>query len=122
MRTVSKTSYSLEFLAESYIADLASRNSSEHTLQGFTRVLHRFRNYVQETGRPTTQNAICPETIRTFQSDLYRKKYKASSVRFYTQVLKAWSAHLCTEGVFRSDPLAGRGLLPRIPKMLPKNV
>ncbi|MCL4464988.1 MAG: tyrosine-type recombinase/integrase [Chloroflexi bacterium] len=117
---LAKVSYPLSVLADNYIAYLKGNGRSPHTIEGFTRVLRSFQQFVAESGEKGTKEDLCPEVVVGYRAHLVGKKYALSSVRVHIQVLKAWSAYLTEERVFRSDPLARRGLLPKIPKPLPK--
>ena len=117
---MAKVNYPLSVLAENYLAHLEGNGRSAHTISGFGRVLKSFQEFVKASGEPGTKESICPEVVAAYRVHLVGKKYALSSIRFFVQVLKAWSAYLTEEGVFRTDPLARRGLLPKIPKPLPK--
>ena len=116
---MAKVNYQLELLANNYLAYLEGNGRSEHTLKNFKRILERFEAFVRESGEEPNKEAICPEVVVAYRAKL-AKQYELSSVRFHIQVLKAWPAYLTQEGIFRTDPLAKRGLLPKIPKPLPK--
>jgi integrase/recombinase XerC len=112
--------FPLEVLAENYLAHLEGNGRSPHTIAGFRRVLTSFRLLLAEKGEAGTKEDFCPEAVAAYRAHLIGRKYALSSVRFYVQVLKAWSAYLTEEQIYRTDPLARRGLLPKIPKPLPK--
>jgi site-specific recombinase XerD len=117
---MAKLDFPVEVLAENYIAHVEGNGPSPHTIAGFRRVLNGFRRLLSEKGEAGTKEDLCPEAVAAYRAHLIGKKYALSSVRFHVQVLKAWSAYLTEEQVYRTDPLARRGLLPKIPKPLPK--
>lgn len=112
--------FPLSVLAENYVAHLDGNGRSPHTIAGFRRVLTAFRAFLEENGEEGTKEDLCPEAVAAYRAHLIGKRYALSSARFHVQVLKAWSAYLTEEQVYRTDPLARRGLLPKIPKPLPK--
>lgn len=117
---MAKLDFPLEVLAENYLAHLEGNGRSPHTLAGFHRVICRFRAFLAAAGCPGTKEDLCPETVAAYRAYLIGKKYALSSVRTHVQVLKAWAAYLTEEQIYRTNPLARRGLLPKIPKPLPK--
>lgn len=112
--------FPLEVLAENYLAQLEGNGRSPHTLAGFRRIMSGFRAFLATQGDAGTKEDLCPEAVVAYRAHLIGKKYALSSVRTHVQVLKAWSAYLTEEQIYRTDPLARRGLLPKIPKPLPK--
>ena len=119
---MAKLDFPLEVLAENYLAHLEGNGRSPHTISGFRRVLKAFQALLLAKGESGTKEDLCPEAVAAYRAHMIGKKYALSSVRFHVQVLKAWSAYLTEEQIYRSDPLARRGLLPKIPKPLPKFV
>jgi integrase/recombinase XerC len=117
---MARINYPLSVLADNYISYLEGNGRSPHTISGFRRVLTSFERFVRASGEAGTRDDLCPEVVAAYRAHLVAKQYKLSSVRFQIQVLKAWSAYLTEEQIFRTDPLARRGLLPKIPKALPK--
>ncbi len=117
---MAKVNYPLSILADNYLAYLKGNGRSPHSVEGFTRVMKLFGQFVSGAGEEETKEALCPEVVAAYRAHLINHKYALSSVRFHVQVLKAWSAYLTEERVFRADPLARRGLLPKVPKPLPK--
>ncbi len=117
---VARINYPLSVLAENYLTHLAGNGRSQHTIDGFARVLRSFQAFVRDAGEEGGKDDLCPEVVVAYRTHLVSRKYALSSVRFHIQVLKAWSAYLTEEQVFRTDPLAKRGLLPKIPKPLPR--
>jgi integrase/recombinase XerC len=112
--------FPLEVLAENYLAHLEGNGRSRHTLAGIRRILSGFRAFLAAQGNGGTKEDLCPEAVAAYRAHLIGKKYALSSVRTHVQVLKSWSAYLTEEQIYRTDPLARRGLLPKIPKPLPK--
>jgi len=94
---MAKVNYPLSALAENYLAYLEGNGRSPHTVVGFRRVLKAFQEFVVTSGEQGVKDDLCPEVVGAYRADLVGKKYALSSVRFYVQVLKAWSAYL-TEG------------------------
>jgi hypothetical protein len=105
---MAKLGFPLEVLAENYLAHLEGNGRSPHTLTGFRRVLNAFQALLLAKGESGTKEDLCPEAVAAYRAHLIAKKYALSSVRFYVQVLKAWSAYLTEEQVYRTDPLPGR--------------
>jgi integrase/recombinase XerC len=117
---MAKLDFPLEVLAENYLAHLEGNGRSPHTITGFRRVLNAFQALLLAKGESGTKEDLCPEAVAAYRAHMIGKKYALSSVRFHVQVLKAWSAYLTEEQIYRTNPLARRGLLPKIPKPLPK--
>lgn len=112
--------FPLEVLADNYLAHLEGNGRSPHTLAGFRRVPQSFRAFLADKGELGTKEDLCPEAVAAYRAHLIGRKYALSSVRTHVQALKSWSAYLTEEQIYRTDPLARRGLLPKIPKPLPK--
>jgi site-specific recombinase XerD len=110
----------LEVLADNYLAHLEGNGRSRHTLTGFRRVLNAFQALLAAKGESGTKEDLCPEAVAAYRAHLIGRKYALSRVRFHVQVLKPRSAYLTEEQIDRTDPLARRGLLPKILKPLPK--
>jgi len=117
---MAKISYPLSMLADNYLAYLDGNGRSKHTIANFRRVLKSFQVFVAAAGEAGIKDDLCPEVVAAYRSHLVERAYALSSVRVYVQVLKAWTAYLTEERVFRTDPLSRRGLLPKIPNPLPK--
>jgi site-specific recombinase XerD len=117
---MAKISYPLSMLADNYLAYLDGNGRSKHTIANFRRILTSFQAFAAAAGEAGVKDDLCPEVVAAYRAHLVERGYALSSVRVHVQVLKAWSAYLTEERVFRTDPLSRRGLLPKIPKPLPK--
>ena len=117
---MAKMNYPLSVLADNYLAHLEGNGRSRHTIVGFRRVLTSFQAFVAAAGEASVKDDLCPEAVAAYRAHLIGRRYALSSARFHIQVLKAWSAYLTEERIFRTNPLARRGLLPKLRKPLPK--
>lgn len=93
---------------------------SPYSIANAKLVLARFRRFVAEAGELGAAKDLCVEVALAYRAHLRNEGYAISSVRTHVQVLRAWSACLAQEGVFKIDPLKKRGLLPKLPKRVPR--
>lgn len=110
----------LSVLADNYIRYLVANGRSPHSIANAKRVMDRFQRFLLDEGEQGIRDDLCVEAVRAYKARLIADGLALSSVRTHVQVLKAWAARLTEDGIFATDPLMRRDLLPRVPKRLPR--
>lgn len=104
---------------EAWLADLALRNSSEHTLRNYRIDLEEFLEYFSppET-EPPAPREFDPLAIREWLGHLYQQKLSPVSIRRKMAAVRSFFKFLLKLGVVDINP-AKLVRTPKIPKTLP---
>ena len=102
-----------------YLAELARRGASKHTLRNYGSDLEQFAAYFEPPGvTPPQLETIDVPLLREWLGSLYDHRLTTVSVRRKLAAVRAMFKFLLQEGVVESNP-AARMRTPKIPRRLP---
>lgn len=106
--------------AERFLAELARKNASAHTIRAYEGDLRQFVEYFSPPGAaPPGPHEFDALQIREWFSGLYRRKLTAVTMRRKLAALRAFFRFLVREGAAPRNP-ARLVRMPKIPKTLPR--
>lgn len=104
---------------ESYLADLALQNASEHTLRNYRIDLESFADYFTPPGQSTADpRAMDALAMREWLGSLYEQKLSAVTIRRKMAAVRSLFKFMLKRGVVSINP-AKLVRTPKIPKKLP---
>lgn len=96
--------HSVRASAERWLASLAARGASPHTISAYRSDLKRICAAAEE---PLADMAsLCPSTLQPLLESAYAERSPATRSRYYATA-RAFAAWALAQGLVRSDPLAG---------------
>ncbi len=102
-----------------YLAELARRGASKHTLRNYGSDLEQFAAYFEPPGAmPPELEALDVPLLREWLGSLYDTQLTTVTVRRKLAAVRAMFKFLVQEGVIESNP-AARMRTPKIPRRLP---
>jgi integrase/recombinase XerC len=104
-----------------YLAELARRGASKHTLRNYGSDLEQFANYFEPPGAtvsPEIEDVDMP-LLREWLGGLYDQQLTSVSVRRKLAAVRAMYKFLLREGIVQTNPAAGLRT-PRIGQRLPE--
>lgn len=105
--------------AERYLADLARRNASPHTLRNYRADLEQFIEYFSPPGaEPPAPAAITALQFREWLGDLYDRNLSPITIRRKLAAIRSLFKFLLREGTIPSNP-ARLVRTPKAPKRVP---
>jgi len=112
---------SLRTCISKYLAELARRGASKHTLRNYGSDLEQFASYFEPPGESTSPELAQLDVpiLREWLSSLYDAGLETVSVRRKLAAVRAMYKFLLSEGLVRSNP-AARLRTPKIKQRLPE--
>ncbi|MHB0885011.1 MAG: tyrosine recombinase XerC [Bacillota bacterium] len=117
---VGKTEVEVETLTEGFFYHLrAERNASPRTLEGYGHDLAQFFAFVEKAlGGHQALEPINHLLIRSYLTDLQRRRYSRRSIARKMAALRSFFKYLCREEIIERSPMVGVST-PRLEKKLP---
>lgn len=105
---------------EHYLAELARRNSSGHTIRNYRSDLEQFLTYLSPVGASTPRVAeLGLPVLREWLAYLFDQKLEPVSIRRKLAAVRSLFKHMLSEGVIAKNP-ARLLRTPKAPRKLPR--
>ena len=105
---------------EHYLADLARRNASPHTLRNYRSDLEQFLEYLSPHGtRPPQPNELDLLVLREWLAHLFDQRLEPVSIRRKLAAVRSLFKHMLSEGIITKNP-ARLLRTPKAPQKLPR--
>ena len=102
---------------EHYLADLARRNASAHTIRNYRSDLEQFLEYLSPVG--TTPGGLDLPVLREWLAHLFDQRLEPVSIRRKLAAVRSLFKHMLSEGVIAKNP-ARLLRTPKAPQKLPR--